>query len=99
MIEAERRLELGPLVNSSSLKPLSLSSGLRYVAIVAPDVVRNPDKQNKRRLEAKNDVYNQILLAAVATAILDSPFFYKDLRIYTVQMPCQCYYLIGYTEW
>jgi hypothetical protein len=55
MIEAERRLELGPLVNSSSLKPLSLTSGLRYVSIIAPDVVRNPDKQNKRRLEAKND--------------------------------------------
>ena len=73
MIELERRAELGTEVNSESLKPLSRSCGARYVSLVAPVVVRNPDTQNKRRLEAKDDIYNQISLAAVATAILEPP--------------------------
>ena len=58
LIEIERRLELGPEVNSESLKPLSKSSGARYVSLIAPVVTRNADMQNRRRLEAKDDIYN-----------------------------------------
>jgi hypothetical protein len=35
--------------------------------------IQNPDIQNKRRLEAKGDMYNQVSLASVATAILRHP--------------------------
>ena len=49
MVEIERRLELGPEVNSESLKPLSKSCGARYVSLIAPVVIRNPDTQNKTR--------------------------------------------------
>ena len=74
LIEIERRLELGPEVNSESLKTLSKSSGARYVSLIAPVVIRNADMQNRRRLEANDGIYNQISLAAVATAILEPPF-------------------------
>lgn len=63
-IEVERRLELGPDANIDALTPLSRAVALRYVAI------RNPDIQNQRRLDAKNDIFNQISLAAVVSAIL-----------------------------
>ena len=53
MIEIERRLELGPEVNSESLKPLSKSSGARYVSVIAPVVIRNADMQNRRRWKLK----------------------------------------------
>jgi hypothetical protein len=36
---------------------------------IAPIFIRNPDTQNTRRLAAKSDMFNQISLAAVATAI------------------------------
>ena len=74
MIERERRAALGSEVNSESLKPLSRTCGARYVSLIAPVVIRNAGMQNKRRLEAKDDIYNQISLAAVATAILEPPF-------------------------
>ena len=74
MIERERRAELGSEMNSESLKPPFRSYGARYVSLIAPVVVRNAGTQNKRRLEAKDDIYNQISLAAVATAILEPPF-------------------------
>ena len=74
MIEKERRASLGSDVNSESLKPLSRSCGARYVSVIAPVVIRNADMQNRRRLEAKDDIYNQISLAAVATAILEPPY-------------------------
>jgi hypothetical protein len=35
--------------------------------------IKNPDIQNKRRLEAKGNMYNQVSLASVATAILRHP--------------------------
>jgi hypothetical protein len=73
MLEDERKLALGPGVNSRALKPMSRTAGLRYVSLVAPVVIRNPDIQNQRRLDAKDDVYNQVSLAAVATAILAPP--------------------------
>ena len=74
MIERERRAALGSEVNSESLKPLSRTCGARYVSLIAPVVTRNADMQNKRRLEAKDDIYNQMSIAAVATAILGPPF-------------------------
>ena len=43
------------------------------MSVIAPVVVRNADTQNKRRLEATDDIYNQISLAAVATTILEPP--------------------------
>ena len=69
-IEMERRLELGPDANLDALTPLSRTIALRYVAMIAPEAIRNPDIQNQRRLDAKNDIFNQISLAAVASAIL-----------------------------
>ena len=69
-IEIERRLELGPGANLDAITPLSRTVALRYVALIAPEVVRNPDIQNQRRLDAKNDIFNQISLAAVVSAIL-----------------------------
>ena len=70
-IEIERRLELGPGANLDAITPLSRTVALRYVALIAPEVVRNPDiVQNQRRLDAKNDIFNQISLAAVVSAIL-----------------------------
>ena len=62
MVERERRLALGSEVNSESLKPLSRSCCARYVSQIAPVVIRNADMQNRRRLEAKDDIYNQISL-------------------------------------
>ena len=69
-IEVERRLELGPDANLDALTPLSRAVALRYVAQIAPVAIRNPDIQNQRRLDAKNDIFNQISLAAVVSAIL-----------------------------
>ena len=69
-IEIERRLELGPGANLDALTPLSRTIALRYVALIAPVAIRNPDIQNQRRLDAKNDIFNQISLAAVVSAIL-----------------------------
>lgn len=69
-IEIERRLELGPGANIDALTPLSRTIALRYVAMIAPVAIRNPDIQNQRRLDAKNDIFNQISLAAVVSAIL-----------------------------
>ena len=69
-IELERRLELGPGANIDALTPLSRTIALRYVAMIAPVAIRNPDIQNQRRLDAKNDIFNQISLAAVVSAIL-----------------------------
>lgn len=70
-IETERRLELGPNANLDALTPLSRTIALRYVALIVPVAIRNPDIQNQRRL-AKNDIFNQISLAAVVTAILET---------------------------
>ena len=69
-IEIERRLELGPGANIDALTPLSRTIALRYVTMIAPVAIRNPDIQNQRRLDAKNDIFNQISLAAVVSAIL-----------------------------
>jgi hypothetical protein len=69
-IEEERLLDMGPGANLDCLKPLSRRAALRYVAEIAAVVIRHPDVQNKRRLEAKGDIYNQISLAAVVHAIL-----------------------------
>ena len=69
-IEIERRLELGPDANLDALSPLSRTIALRYVAMIAPEAIRNPDIQNQRRLDAKNDIFNQISLASVVSAIL-----------------------------
>ena len=69
-IEMERRLELGPDANLDALTPLSRTIAFRYVAKIAPEAIRNPDIQNQRRLDAKNDIFNQISLAAVVSAIL-----------------------------
>ena len=69
-IEVERRLELGPDANLDALTPLSRAAALKYVALIAPVAIRNPDIQNQRRLDAKNDIFNQISLAAVVSAIL-----------------------------
>ena len=52
------------------MTPLSRAVALQYVAKVAPVAIRNPDIQNQRRLDAKNDIFNQISLAAVVPAIL-----------------------------
>ena len=69
-IEIERRLELGPGANIDALTPLSRTIALRYVALIARVAIRNPDIQNQRHLDAKNDIFNQISLAAVVSAIL-----------------------------
>ena len=69
-IEIERRLELGSDANLDALTPLSRTAALRYVAKIASVAIRNPDIQNQRRLDAKNDIFNQISLAAVVSAIL-----------------------------
>lgn len=69
-IEAERRIELGPGANLDALTPLSRTVALRYVSQIAPVSIRNPDIQNQRRLDAKNDIFNQISLAAVVSAML-----------------------------
>ena len=69
-IETERRLELGPDANLYALSPLSRTFALRYVAMITPEAIRNPDIQNQRRLDAKNDIFNQISLAAVVSAII-----------------------------
>ena len=69
-IEVERRLELGPDANLDALTPLSRAAALQYVALIAPVAISNPDIQNQRRLDAKNDIFNQISLAAVVSAIL-----------------------------
>lgn len=88
-IEIERRLELGPGANIDALTPLSRNIALRYVAMIAPVVIRNPDIQNQRRLDAINDIFNQISLAAVVSAIL-APFetgvksIYKRSNIHCV---------------
>jgi hypothetical protein len=73
LIERERFLELPEGSNADSLRPLSKSAGLKAVALIAPVYIQNPDIQNKRRLEAKGDMYNQVSLASVATAILRHP--------------------------
>ena len=76
LIEEERILERkseNPDFNSHAMKLMSKSCGLKYVSMIAPEFVRNPDVQNRRRLEAKDDIYNQISLVAVAAAILESP--------------------------
>lgn len=70
LIEKERHLELGPGANLDALRPVSRSVGMRAVKKIAPVYILHPDIQNKRRLEAKSDIFNQISLAAVATAIL-----------------------------
>jgi hypothetical protein len=57
MLEDERKLALGPEVNSRALKPMSRTAGLRYVSLVAPVVIRNPDIQSLRRLDAEDDEY------------------------------------------
>lgn len=67
--QEERRKELGSDVNKDLIKPMSRGAGLRYVSMIAPISVKNPDTQNSRRLEAKDDIHNQTTLAAVATAI------------------------------
>ena len=36
MLEDKRKLALGPHINSRALKPMSRTSGLRYVSLVAP---------------------------------------------------------------
>jgi hypothetical protein len=69
LIERERFLELPEGSNADSLRPLSKSAGLKAAALMAP-VCINPDIPNKRRLEAKSDMYNKVSLASVATAIL-----------------------------
>ena len=69
-IEIERRLELGPGANLDAITPLSRTIAVRYVALIAPVAIRDPDIQNQRRLDAKNDIFNQISLAAVVSAIL-----------------------------
>lgn len=73
LIEKERFLELPAGSNADSLKPLSKSAGLKAVALIAPVYINNPDIQNNRRLEAKGDIFNQVSLASVATAILRHP--------------------------
>ena len=73
LIEKERFLELPEGSNADSLKPLSKSAGLKAVALIAPVYINNPDIQNNRRLEAKGDIFNQVSLASVATAILRHP--------------------------
>jgi hypothetical protein len=72
IIEIERHKELTPGDNRDALKPISKSLGLQILKQIAPIYIRNPDNQNTRRLAAKSDMYNQVSLAAVATAIFGS---------------------------
>ena len=90
MIEKERRASVGSDLNSESLKPLSRSCGARYVSVIAPVVIKSADMQNRRRLEAKDDIYNQISLAAVATAILEPPYM-GGKSLYTVECHMFCF--------
>lgn len=69
LVEIERHRELGPGANIDTLRPISRSCDLRTVALIAPILIKNPDTQYKRRLAAKSEIFNQISLAAVATAI------------------------------
>ena len=82
-IEMERRLELGPDANLDALTPLSRTIALSYVAMIAPEAIRNPHIQNQRRLDAKNDIFNQISLAALVSAIL----FPIDVGVKSVYKP------------
>jgi hypothetical protein len=89
LIERERFSDLPEGSNADSLRPLSKSAGLKAVALIAPVYIQNPDIQNKRRREAKGDMYNQVSLASVATAFLRHPNLeglseYRGQNIYCV---------------